>query len=212
MDQIKRRDAGIAYIADKEVMEQQKRARKLTQELNTVDRSDFEKIEKIVKELLGKSEGAFINPPFYCDYGFNIEVGKNFYANYNCTILDVGKVTIGDNCMFAPNVAIYTAGHPIHPDSRNSMYEYGIPVSIGDNCWLGGNTIVCPGVKIGNNVVIGAGSVVTKDIPDWSIAAGNPCRVIRMITEEDRKYYYKKNEFDEDAWKDLTARGFGGLE
>lgn len=212
MDQIKRRDAGIAYIADKEVMEQQKRARKLTQELNTVDRSDFEKIEKIVKELLGKSEGAFINPPFYCDYGFNIEVGKNFYANYNCTILDVGKVTIGDNCMFAPNVAIYTAGHPIHPDSRNSMYEYGIPVSIGDNCWLGGNTIVCPGVKIGNNVVIGAGSVVTKDIPDWSIAAVNPCRVIRTITEEDRKYYYKKNEFDEDAWKDLTARGFGGLE
>ena len=181
MDQIKRRDAGLAYIADKEVMEQQKRARKLTQELNTVDRSDFEKIEKIVKELLGKSEGAFINPPFYCDYGFNIEVGKNFYANYNCTILDVGKVTIGDNCMFAPNVAIYTAGHPIHPDSRNSMYEYGIPVSIGDNCWLGGNTIVCPGVKIGNNVVIGAGSVVTKDISDWSIAAGNPCRVILSL-------------------------------
>ena len=206
MDQIKRRDAGLAYIADKEVMEQQKRARKLTQELNTVDRSDFEKIEKIVKELLGKSEGAFINPPFYCDYGFNIEVGKNFYANYNCTILDVGKVTIGDNCMFAPNVAIYTAGHPIHPDSRNSMYEYGIPVSIGDNCWLGGNTIVCPGVKIGNNVVIGEGSVVTKDISDWSIAAGNPCRVIRTITEEDRKYYYKKNEFDEEAWKDLTAK------
>ena len=192
MDQIKRRDAGIAYIADKEVMEQQKRARKLTQELNTVDRSDFEKIEKIVKELLGKSEGAFINPLFYCDYGFNIEVGKNFYANYNCTILDVGKVTIGDNCMFAPNVAIYTAGHPIHPDSRNSMYEYGIPVSIGDNCWLGGNTIVCPGVKIGNNVVIGAGSVVTKDISDWSIAAGNPCRVIRTITEEDRNIIIKR--------------------
>ena len=191
MDQIKRRDAGIAYIADKEVMEQQKRARKLTQELNTVDRSDFEKIEKIVKELLGKSEGAFINPPFYCDYGFNIEVGKNFYANYNCTILDVGKVTIGDNCMFAPNVAIYTAGHPIHPDSRNSMYEYGIQVSIGDNCWLGGNTIVCPGVKIGNNVVIGAGSVVTKDIPDWSIAAGNPCRVIRYFDTDRERWQHE---------------------
>ena len=189
MDQIKRRDAGIAYIADKEVMEQQKRARKLTQELNTVDRSDFEKIEKIVKELLGKSEGAFINPPFYCDYGFNIEVGKNFYANYNCTILDVGKVTIGDNCMFAPNVAIYTAGHPIHPDSRNSMYEYGIPVSIGDNCWLGGNTIVCPGVKIGNNVVIGAGSVVTKDIPANVVAMGTPAKVVREITPDDDIYY-----------------------
>ena len=189
MDQIKRRDAGIAYIADKEVMEQQKRARKLTQELNTVDRSDFEKIEKIVKELLGKSEGAFINPPFYCDYGFNIEVGKNFYANYNCTILDVGKVTIGDNCMFAPNVAIYTAGHPIHPDSRNSMYEYGIQVSIGDNCWLGGNTIVCPGVKIGNNVVIGAGSVVTKDIPANVVAMGTPAKVVREITPDDDIYY-----------------------
>lgn len=120
MDQIKRRDAGIAYIADKEVMEQQKRARKLTQELNTVDRSDFEKIEKIVKELLGKSEGAFINPPFYCDYGFNIEVGKNFYANYNCTILDVGKVTIGDNCMFAPNVAIYT-GRTSNPSGSQEI-------------------------------------------------------------------------------------------
>ena len=123
---------------------------------------------------------------------FNIEVGKNFFANYNCTILDVGKVTIGDNCQMAPNVAIYTAGHPVHPDSRNSAYEYGIPVSIGDNCWIGGNSVICPGVKIGNNVIIGAGSVVTKDIPDWAIAAGNPCKVIRMITDEDRKYYYKE--------------------
>ena len=206
MDQIKRRDAGIAYIADKEVMEQQKRARKLTQELNTVDRSDFEKIEKIVKELLGKSEGAFINPPFYCDYGFNIEVGKNFYANYNCTILDVGKVTIGDNCMFAPNVAIYTAGHPIYPDTRNSAFEYGKEVTIGDNVWLGGNTVVCPGVHIGDNVVIGAGSVVTKDIPDWSIAAGNPCRVIRKITDEDRRKLFHNEEIDDEAWDMIFAQ------
>lgn len=158
MNNIERRDAGLPYISDAEVLEQQKRARKLTQELNTADRSDFDKIGAIVKELLGKSDGAFINPPFYCDYGFNIEVGKNFYANYNCTILDVGKVTIGDNCQLAPNVAIYTAGHPVHPDSRNSAYEYGIPVSIGDNCWIGGNSVICPGVKIGNNVIIGAGT------------------------------------------------------
>ena len=206
MDQIKRRDAGIAYIADKEVMEQQKRARKLTQELNTVDRSDFEKIEKIVKELLGKSEGAFINPPFYCDYGFNIEVGKNFYANYNCTILDVGKVTIGDNCMFAPNVAIYTAGHPIYPDTRNSAFEYGKEVTIGDNVWLGGNTVVCPGVHIGDNVVIGAGSIVTKDIPDWSIAAGNPCRVIRKITDADKKKLFHNEEIDDEAWDMICAQ------
>lgn len=201
MNNIERRDAGLPYISDESVFEEQKRARRLTQELNTVDRSDFEKISEIVKQLLGKSEEAFINPPFYCDYGKHIEVGKNFFANYNCTILDVAKVKIGDNCQFAPNVSIYTAGHPVHPDTRNTMYEYGIEVNIGDNVWIGGNTVVCPGVNIGSNVVIGAGSVVTKDIPEWSIAAGNPCKVIRKITEEDRKLYYKDKEFDDEAWE-----------
>lgn len=203
MDHITRRDRGMAYISDEAVMEEQKTARRLTQKLNTMDRADFAQMQEVVKELLGKSEGAFINPPFYCDYGFHIEVGKNFYANYNCTILDVAKVKIGDNCQLAPNVSIYTAGHPVHPDSRNSLYEYGIEVTIGDNCWIGGNSVICPGVHIGNNVVIGAGSVVTKDIPDWSIAAGNPCKVIRKITEEDRKYYYKDREFDEEAWNSI---------
>ncbi|MCI7813282.1 MAG: sugar O-acetyltransferase [Lachnospiraceae bacterium] len=210
MNNIERRDREMPYISDDAIFEQQKPARRLTQKLNTVDRSDFETIKKIVKELLGKSEDAFINPPFYCDYGFNIEVGKNFYANYNCTILDVAKVIIGDNCQIAPNVAIYTAGHPVHPDSRNSAYEYGISVTIGDNCWIGGNTVICPGVHIGNNVVIGAGSVVTKDIPDWSIAAGNPCRVLRKITEDDRKFYYKDRKFDEEAWANIVERGFSG--
>lgn len=181
-------------------MEEQKRARRLTQELNTVDRSDFSRISEIVKELLGKSEGAFINPPFYCDYGTHIETGKNFFANYNCTILDVAKVKIGDNCQLAPNVAIYTAGHPVHPEIRNTMYEYGIEVVIGDNVWIGGNSVICPGVHIGSNTVIGAGSVVTKDIPDWCIAAGNPCKVIRPITDADRKYYFKNREFDQEAW------------
>lgn len=210
MNNIERRDKGMAYISDEAIFEQQKPARILTQKLNTVDRADFDTIKELVKELLGKSEDAFINPPFYCDYGFNIEVGKNFFANYNCTILDVGKVIIGDNCQMAPNVAIYTAGHPVHPDSRNSMYEYGIPVTIGNNCWIGGNSVICPGVHIGDNVVIGAGSVVTKDIPSWSIAAGNPCKVIRKITDEDRKYYYKKNEFDQEAWAHITEKGLGG--
>ena len=101
----------------------------------------------------------------------------------------------------APNVAVYTAGHPIYPDTRNSMFEYGKEVIIGDNVWLGGNTVVCPGVHIGDNVVIGAGSVVTKDIPAWSIAAGNPCRVIRKITEQDRKKLFHKEEIDEEAWQ-----------
>lgn len=206
MTNIERRDLGLPYISDKEVFEEQKKARVLTQKLNTVDRSDFDAIGTIVKELLGKSDGAFINPPFYCDYGTHIEVGKNFFANYNCTILDVAKVTIGDNCQLAPNVAIYTAGHPVHPDTRNSGYEYGISVTIGDNVWIGGNTVICPGVRIGSNTVIGAGSVVTKDIPDWVIAAGNPCRVIREITEEDRRLYFRDKEFDDEAWQDVMDR------
>ena len=203
MNHIERRDAQLPYISDDSIFEQQKVCRKILQRLNTVDRSDFDAINKIVKELLGKSEGAFINPPFYCDYGFHIEVGKNFFANYNCTIIDVAKVKIGDNCQFAPNVSIYTAGHPIHPESRNTMYEYGIEVTIGDNVWIGGNTVIVPGVHIGSNTVIGAGSVVTKDIPDWVVAAGNPCKVIRKITEEDREFYYKDREFDEESWKEI---------
>ena len=206
MNNIERRDKGMAYVSDDAVFEEQKVARRLTQQLNTVDWSDFETIGKIVKELLGKSENAFINPPFYCDYGSHIEVGKNFFANYNCTILDVAKVKIGDNCMFAPNVAIYTAGHPVHPDTRNSLYEYGKEVTIGDNVWLGGNTVVCPGVHIGNNVVIGAGSVVTRDIPDMVIAAGNPCKVIRPITEADRRFYFKQETIDDEAWEDICTR------
>lgn len=210
MNNQERRDNGMAYIADESVYEEMKRARILTQQLNTADRADFKTLGNIVKELLGKSENAFINPPFYCDYGNHIEVGKNFFANYNCTILDVGKVIIGDNCMLAPNVAIYTAGHPLHPDSRNSGYEYGIDVTIGDNCWIGGNSVICPGVHIGSNVVIGAGSVVTKDIPDWSVATGNPCRVLRQITEEDRKYYFRNQVFDEEAWQNMKERGFTG--
>lgn len=150
-------------------------------------------------------KGAFVNPPFYCNYGSHIEVGKNFFANYNCMIIDVARVKIGDNCQMAPNVAIYTAGHPVHPASRNTAYEYGIEVTVGDNVWIGGNTVIVPGVHIGSNTVIGAGSVVTKDIPDWVIAAGNPCRVIRKITEEDRRLYFKDREFDAEAWNHMEA-------
>lgn len=161
-----------------------------------------EEIDSLIREILGKcGKDVHIETPFHCDYGLNIEIGDNFFSNYNLTILDVGKVIIGDNVMFAPNVSIYTAGHPIHPDSRNSGYEYGISITIGDNVWIGGNCVINPGVHIGNNVVIGSGSVVTKDIPDNSIAVGNPCKVIRLITEEDRKYYFKDREFDVDDYQ-----------
>lgn len=209
MNNIERRDKEIAYITDKAVMNEMAECRKILQRLNFMDRSDFDGIAEVVKELLGKSDGAFINPPFYCDYGSHIEVGKNFFANYNCTIIDVAKVKIGDNCMLAPNVAIYTAGHPVHPQTRISAYEYGKAIMIGDNVWIGGNTVVCPGVKIGSNTVIGAGSVVTRDIPDWCVAAGNPCRVIRTITESDKKRLFRDEKIDSEAWADIVSRGFG---
>ena len=210
MNNIERRDREMAYIADEAVHAEMMVCRRLLQKLNFMDRADVNGIAALVKELLGKSENAFINPPFYCDYGSHIEVGRNFFANYNCTIIDVAKVTIGDYCQMAPNVAIYTAGHPIHPDTRNSAYEYGKAVTIGDNVWLGGNTVVCPGVTIGSNVVIGAGSVVTRDIPDWCVAAGNPCRVIREITEADRRKLFKGELIDDEAWADIASRGWGG--
>lgn len=147
----------------------------------------------MLKKILGKTgENINIEAPFHCDYGWNIEVGENFFANYNLTILDVGKVQIGENVQIAANVSIYTAGHPIHPQTRNTGYEYGIAISVGDNVWIGGNVVILPGVTIGNNVVIGAGSVVTKDIPDNMIAVGNPCRIIREITKE-YKEEFKQN-------------------
>ena len=202
MDNIKRRDQELAYISDEKVMQEQANCRKILQKLNFMDRSNFAGIAEVVKELLG-DKGAFINPPFYCDYGSHIEVGKNFFANYNCTIIDVAKVKIGDNCQLAPNVAIYTAGHPIYPTTRNSLYEYGKAVTIGDNVWICGNTVICPGVTIGRNVVIGAGSVVVKDIPDWSLAAGNPCKVKRMITEADKRKLFKDEKIDDEAWNEI---------
>ena len=203
MNNIERRNKGMIYVTDAEVFNEQKPARRLTQKLNTMDRSDFKGISEVIKELFAKSENAIVNPPFYCDYGFNIEVGKNFFCNYNCTILDVGKVKIGDNCLFAPNVSLYTAGHPIHPAMRNTLYEYGKDITIGNNVRIGGNVIICPGVTIGDNVVVGAGSVVTKDIPSWSVAAGNPCKVLREITDDDIKYYFRNETPDEEAKTDI---------
>ena len=202
---IKRRDAQMAYISDDRVFEEQAACRRILQKLNFMDRSDFAGIAQVVKELFGKSENAWVNPPFYCDYGTHIEAGKNLFVNYNCTIIDVAKVTIGDNAMFAPNVSIFTAGHPIHSQARNSGYEYGKAVTIGDNVWIGGNSVICPGVTIASNTVIGAGSVVTRDIPAWSVAAGNPCRVIRAITEEDRRKLFRQEDIDDEAWADIVT-------
>ena len=203
MDNIKRRDRQILYIADDAVLEEMKKCRAILQKLNFMDRADIEGIAAVVKELFGSSDGAFLNPPFYFDYGSHIHVGKNFFANYNCTIIDVAPVVIGDNCQMAPNVSIYTAGHPVHPAARNTAYEYGIGVTVGNNVWIGGNSVILPGVRIGDNTVIGAGSVVTRDIPAWCVAAGNPCRVIRRINEADRETYFRHVPADEEALENM---------
>lgn len=138
--------------------------------------------KEAIREILGASdENVFINQPFYCDYGRHIRVGKRFFANFCLTILDEALVTFGDDCFVGPNVSIYTACHAIDPRVRNTRQEWALPVTIGDNVWIGGSVTILPGVTIGNNVTIGAGSVVTKDIPDNVVAVGNPCRVIKTI-------------------------------
>ena len=203
MNQKERMLAGLPYKAWMDGLSQERlENKKKIFAFNHLEPDRFDEKEKLLKEILGKT-GEYVNieAPFHCDYGYNIEVGENFFANYNFTVLDVGKVKIGANAQIAPNVSIYTAGHPVHPDSRNSGYEYGIGITIGDNVWIGGNACIMPGVTIGNNVVIGAGSVVTKDIPDNVIAAGNPCRIIRTVTEEDRDFYYRDRRFDVDDYR-----------
>lgn len=175
--------SGELYDAsDKELRADSFFAKNLVHDYNQLRPYDLDGCRTILEKLLGAmGEKCFIHPPFFCDYGKNISVGENFYANMNCTILDVGRVTIGNNVMLAPNVNIFTATHPIDAKTRISGLEYGLPITIGNCVWIGGNVTILPGVTIGDNSVIGAGSVVTKDIPANVVAAGNPCRVIKQI-------------------------------
>lgn len=188
---------GKPYMAyEATLFKDRQKAKHLVFEINHLHPSRLDERVHLLKLLFGKTgKKLFIEPPLRCDYGYNIEVGENFFANYNCVILDCAKVAMGDNVLLAPNVAIYTAGHPLDPEKRNEGWEYALPVTIGNNVWVGGNVVILPGVTIGDNVVIGAGSVVAKDIPANSIAMGNPCKVHREINEEDKKYYFKKMEF-----------------
>ncbi len=156
----------------------------------------IEERQAVLKELFGAvGRNPRVTPLFYCDLGFNIFIGDDFYSNYNLTILDCAKVTIGNNCYIADNVGIYAVGHPTNRLLRRVDIEYGAPVVIGDDVWIGGHTVINPGVTIGDNVVIGSGSVVTRDIESGVVAAGNPCRVIRKIDERDRKYIFKDIEY-----------------
>ena len=175
---------GELYDANynEELQKERLRAKDICFEYNNIKPSNYSKREELIKELFGKTGEKFlIEQSFFCDYGYNIEIGENFYSNHNLVILDANKVTFGDNVFIAPNCGFYTAGHPLDFKTRNSGLEYAKPISIGNNVWIGGNVIVLPGVTIGDNTVIGAGSVVTKDIPSNVVAVGNPCRVIKEI-------------------------------
>ncbi len=173
---------------DADLLKERSIAKDLCYDFNQLRPSETERQEKILKRLLGKTTDGFcIVAPFWCDYGCNIEIGKNFFANHNTVILDGAKVIFGDNVFIAPDCGFHTAGHPIDFERRNQGLEYAYPITVGDNVWIGAGVQVMPGVTIGSNVVIGGGSVVNKDIPDNSVAVGNPCKVIREITEDDKK-------------------------
>ena len=183
---------GYMYDAnyDQEIVDARTKCADLCYEFNNCKPSDTEKQNRLLHQILGKIEGELVvTAPFYCDYGFNVSVGKNFYTNHNCTILDGAPVTFGDNVFIAPNCVISTAGHAIDSEQRSRGLEIARPIRVGNNVWIGANVSILPGVTIGDNTIIGAGSVVNKDIPAGVIAVGNPCRVIRKITEKDKEKY-----------------------
>ena len=184
MTEKEKRDRQELYDGNynQELIEEMKKAKDLCFKYNNIEQSNIEKRTKLIKELFGKTgENILVQSNFQCDYGYNISVGENFYMNHNCIILDGAKVEFGDNVFIAPNCGFYTAGHPIDVELRNKGLEYAKPIKVGNNVWIGGNVVVLPGVSIGDNVTIGAGSVVTKDIPSNSVAVGNPCRVIKNV-------------------------------
>jgi len=183
--------AGIPYIdTDGQLFKERQYTKEELKRYNDSEPKQIKFRKQIIQKLF-KATGTrfFLEPPFRCDYGYNISIGENFYSNYNCTILDGAPVTIGENVLFGPNVSLFTAGHPIYFETRNQGWEFSAPIVIEDNVWIGGQVVVNPGVRIGRNAVIGSGSVVTKDIPADVVAVGNPCRVIRPITAADRIDY-----------------------
>ncbi|AMO58798.1 maltose acetyltransferase [Endozoicomonas montiporae] len=176
--------AGLDYLTfDEELTRERIAAKKLCHQYNLLEPDDFEQKNILLKELLGTVTDAVIEPNFQCDFGYNIHLGKNFYANHNCVILDCSLVNIGDNVMFGPNVTLSAPGHPLNVEGRVAGLEFSKPITIGNNVWLGASVTVNPGVTIGDNTVIGSGSVVTKDIPANCVAVGVPCRFVKSLPE-----------------------------
>ena len=195
----KRMQEGRLYLPeDEEIMHQQMLCLEKLYDYNATRPSEFEKREALLKEMFGEiGEGCYIEPPFHANWaGKHVHFGNNVYANFNLTLVDDTDIYVGDKVMFGPNVTVATAGHPIDPPLRYQAMQYNVPVHIGENVWIGANAVVLPGVTIGDNSVIGAGSVVTKDIPANVVAVGNPCRVLREIGEHDKEFYYKDRKID----------------
>lgn len=188
---------------DDSIMDEQLRCLEKQYEYNLTRPSEMTKREQLLKEMFAEiGEGCYIEPPLHSNWaGHHTHFGKGVYANFNLTLVDDTHIYVGDYTLFGPNVILATAGHPILPELREKAYQYNAPVHIGRNCWLGAGVIVMPGVTIGDNTVIGAGSIVTKDIPANVVAVGNPCRVLREISEHDREYYFKKNKIN---WNEIV--------
>ena len=197
MTEHEKREQGFLYDAnhDETIWKEIVKCKDLCFEYNQLKPSQVEQQQSLIRQLFGRTGKRFqILAPFWCDYGYNIEIGENFYANHNCTILDGARVKFGSNVFIAPGCVFSTAGHPLDTEQRNLGLEYAYPITVGDNVWFGAHVTVLPGVTIGSDCVIGAGSIVTRDIPSGVIAVGNPCRVLRKITEADKKKYAVSGE------------------
>ncbi len=196
--------SGDLYLpGDEEILREQMECVNRLYDFNMTRPTEWDKRNQLMKEMFAEiGEGCYIEPPFHANWGGrHVHLGKYIYANFNLTMVDDTHIYVGDYTMFGPNVTIATAGHPILPELREKVYQYNAPVHIGRNCWLGAGVIVVPGVTIGDNTVIGAGSVVTKDIPANVVAVGNPCHVLREINEHDREFYFKNRRIE---WNDIT--------
>ncbi len=202
--------AGMIYNAnyDKDLMQERLKCKDLCHKFNQLRPSQVGEQTQLIREIFGKTKkSCYVLSPFWCDYGYNIEIGENFFMNHNCVILDCAKVTFGDNVFIAPGCGFYTAGHPMDAERRNQGLEYAQPITVGDNVWIGGGVHVMPGVTIGNDTVIAGGSIVTKDIPDHVLAGGNPCRVLRPLAQK-----FAEQDLDQvmEIWlkTNIQAHGF----
>lgn len=192
---------GELYLPnDDSIVEEQFQKLELLYDYNATRPLEQKKRQALLKEMFAEiGEDCYIEPPFHANFGgYHVHFGKNVYANFNLTMVDDTHIYVGDYTMFGPNVTVATAGHPILPKLREQAYQYNMPVHIGKNCWIGAGAIILPGITIGDNVVVGAGSVVTKDLPSNVVAVGNPCRVLRQVGEHDREYYFKDRRIDFD--------------